>query len=401
MPPKLLIVDDEPDLEFMVQQKFRKEIRSGKLQFVFARDGVEALEKLKGDAEIDLVVTDIRMPKMDGLALLSNLPKVRPELGAVVISAYGDMDNIRSAMSRGALDFLTKPITLEDFGITLNMWLEQAHQRTENLRLVKEKERLEEQLRIARHIQQNLSPLALPEIKGFELGAWNCPCEEIGGDHYDVLSLPGGRVGLAVGDVSGHGVGAAIFAATARAYLRAVAVQYRQAGPALTQLNRVMEPDLERGQFMTLIFGVLDPDEMSFCFASAGHDPPLLYRAQSDSFEEVQTGGLPIGVFPDTQYEEAALLSCQPGDILVVCTDGVWEAGQPPKSVFGKSRLCDVTQQHHGSSAQMIAAAIADAVQSFCGPTPQEDDLTVLVAKCLGPSRMEGGQRDATRRSGS
>jgi len=245
MPPRLLIVDDEPDLELLVRQKFRKEIAKQTIEFEFARNGAEALEKLRQIPDIDLVVTDLRMPKMDGLTLLSNLPEVRPELGAVVISAYGDMDNIRTAMNRGALDFLTKPITLEDLGITINMWLEQVRQRRRNRRLLEEKQRLEEQLLIAQRIQQSLRPDALPQTEGFEFGAWISPCDEIGGDHYDFLELSRGRVGLAVGDVSGHGVGAALLAATARAYLRALADHVDGVAAMLTELNRLLASDMK------------------------------------------------------------------------------------------------------------------------------------------------------------
>ena len=119
MSVKILVVDDEPDLEALIVQKFRREIRGGEMNFVFARDGVEALEKLQGHPDTGLVLSDINMPRMDGLTLLQELRGAHADLSTVIVSAYGDMANIRTAMNRGAFDFVTKPIDLADLGTTI------------------------------------------------------------------------------------------------------------------------------------------------------------------------------------------------------------------------------------------------------------------------------------------
>ena len=121
---RILVVDDEPDLEGLVLQRMRREIRSGRYSFVFARNGVEALERLNGDKDIDIVITDINMPEMDGLTLLEQIPAFDPKLRCVIVSAYGDMKNIRTAMNRGAFDFLNKPIDFEDLRLTIEKSLE-------------------------------------------------------------------------------------------------------------------------------------------------------------------------------------------------------------------------------------------------------------------------------------
>lgn len=128
MSSKILVVDDEPDLEILIRQKFRKHIREQELQFVFARNGVEALEKVQAEPDIDLVLTDINMPEMDGLTLLTKLKEAHPLIKAVIVSAYGDMENIRTAMNRGAFDFLTKPINFQDLEITTSKTLEYVQQ---------------------------------------------------------------------------------------------------------------------------------------------------------------------------------------------------------------------------------------------------------------------------------
>jgi YesN/AraC family two-component response regulator len=128
MPAKILVVDDEPDLELLIRQKFRRQIRDKEFEFVFARNGVEALNTLQTDQAIDLVLTDINMPEMDGLTLLAKLDDLNPILRTVIISAYGDMANIRAAMNRGAYDFLTKPIDFQDLEITIHRTLHHVQQ---------------------------------------------------------------------------------------------------------------------------------------------------------------------------------------------------------------------------------------------------------------------------------
>jgi YesN/AraC family two-component response regulator len=128
MPAKILVVDDEPDLELLIRQKFRRQIRAKEFEFVFARNGVDALETLQTDPQIDLVLADINMPEMDGLTLVEKLDDLNPVLRAVIISAYGDMANIRGAMNRGAYDFITKPIDFQDLEITINRTLHHVQQ---------------------------------------------------------------------------------------------------------------------------------------------------------------------------------------------------------------------------------------------------------------------------------
>lgn len=155
MPAKILVVDDEPDLEVLIRQKFKKQIRQQELQFVFARNGVEALEKVQAEADVDIVLTDINMPEMDGLTLLTRLKEAHPLIKAVIVSAYGDMENIRTAMNRGAFDFLTKPINFQDLEITTSKTLEYVQQ----IKAALEQERLARlaQTELLVHLQQEVA----------------------------------------------------------------------------------------------------------------------------------------------------------------------------------------------------------------------------------------------------
>src|SRR5262249_22737947 len=158
----VLIVDDEPDLEVLIRQRFRKKIKDGEFEFVFAHDGQEALNKLNDDPDLDVVMSDINMPVMDGLTLLLRLADIDRVLKTVIVSAYGDMQNIRTAMNRGAYDFLVKPIDFVDFEITLNKTIEELQSIKEGLRAREQLTAIQHELSIASRIQQSILPRVFP-----------------------------------------------------------------------------------------------------------------------------------------------------------------------------------------------------------------------------------------------
>ena len=166
---KILVVDDEPDMEALILQRMRRSIRAGRYQFVFAQNGEEALECLSQNEDVDMILSDINMPKMDGLALLQQIPKVDPNLRCVIISAYGDMKNIRTAMNRGAFDFVTKPVDFEDLEITIERTLSHLAEWREALASRDQLVALQNELGIANKIQQSILPTHFPAAPGYQL----------------------------------------------------------------------------------------------------------------------------------------------------------------------------------------------------------------------------------------
>ena len=160
---RILVVDDEPDLEPLMLQRMRRDIRSGRYKFVFAQNGVEALEKLRQENGIDMVLSDINMPQMDGLTLLEQIPKVDPNIRSVIISAYGDMKNIRTAMNRGAFDFVTKPVDFEDLQVTIDRTLRNMAEWREALQSRDRLVALQNELDVARGMQQSILPTRFPK----------------------------------------------------------------------------------------------------------------------------------------------------------------------------------------------------------------------------------------------
>ena len=156
--PSILVVDDEPDLEILVRQKFRRRIRAGELEFLFAQNGAEALERVRERPDVDMVLSDINMPVMDGLTLIGQLREVSPMIKAVVVSAYGDMENIRTAMNRGAFDFVTKPIDFDDLELTVTRTLEHLEMLREAVTSREQLVALRQELDVAARMQQQILP---------------------------------------------------------------------------------------------------------------------------------------------------------------------------------------------------------------------------------------------------
>ena len=211
---KILVVDDEPDLQELIKQKFRNKIKANEYEFHFAVNGVEALEKISNDGAIDLVLTDINMPVMDGLTLLTKINELNNKLlRSVIVSAYGDMENIRTAMNRGAYDFITKPIDLKDLEVTIEKSLKEIEEYKLILAAQTKLIALQQELDIANIIQTSILPKTFPpfpERKEFEIFAKMIPAKEVGGDLFDFFFIDKYRLGVVIGDVSGKGIAAAL-----------------------------------------------------------------------------------------------------------------------------------------------------------------------------------------------
>ena len=240
---KILVVDDEPDLEHLVRQRMRRDVRDGLYSFAFAHNGVEALDLLNQDQDIDMVLTDINMPQMDGLTLLEQIPKVDPDVRSVIVSAYGDMKNIRTAMNRGAFDFITKPIDFQDLRVTINRTLRHLTLWREALASRDKLVVLQNELHVASQMQQSILPTSFPEKPGYQVFGNMEPAREVGGDFFDVVVLDHGRIGLAIADVSDKGVPAALFMMSSRTLLKGAAIGSLEPGEVLGEVNRLLEED--------------------------------------------------------------------------------------------------------------------------------------------------------------
>ncbi len=384
-PVKILVVDDEPDLELLVRQKFRRSIRQKEMEFVFARNGVEALERLQADAQTDLVLTDINMPVMDGLALLSKIGEIDSTIKTVVVSAYSDMGNIRTAMNRGAYDFLTKPIDFDDLTATISKTAQHAQMLRQALREHEQLAAIQQELNVATRIQQAILPCEFPpfpDVKEFDLYAEMIPAREVGGDFYDFFLLDRDRLGVVIGDVSDKGVPAAIFMAVTRTLLKSIAAPGTGPADCLRQVNQFLAAENASCMFVTLCYGILNIRSGEFEYCNAGHNPPVLVAPHGETWRLNAVGGIAAGVIEDSSYQSATI-RLKPGESLFLYTDGITEAVNADGRMFSVERLQSCLQRVSDASPRQMIKAVADAARDFAGETPQSDDLTMLTIKYI------------------
>ena len=382
-PHTILVVDDEPDLEALVRQRMRREIRRGVYQFEFAGNGEEALEVLGKNPDIDVVLTDINMPRMDGLELLSRMENLDQDLRSVVVSAYGDMKNIRQAMNLGAFDFVTKPVDFNDLKVTidrtikdLKAWREAADARD---RLVA----IENELGVAKSMQQSILPKEFITTPTHRLHANMVAAREVGGDFYDFYVLPDGRIGLAIADVSGKGVPAALFMMVSRTLLKGTSAEYSDPADVVRVVNDILCADNDSMMFVTLIYAVYDPETRMLSYCNGGHNPMMIVHADGNADTIDPHDGVALGVASEYRFTSHEMELFE-GDTLVFYTDGVNEAEDRTEELFGMDRFREIFTNGY-SDAKAANEAVFEGVQEFVGDYMQTDDITCLTL-CVGPN---------------
>ena len=381
-PFKILVVDDEPDLEPLMLQRMRRAIRSGEYEFVFAQNGVEALQKLSADPGIDMVLSDINMPQMDGLTLLEQIPSVNADIKSVIISAYGDMKNIRTAMNRGAFDFVTKPVDFEDLQVTIARTLRHLEEWRDALSSRDQLVVLKNELGVASQIQQSILPTHFGAHPEYEVFGYMDPARNVGGDFFDLIALDGGHVGVAVADVSDKGVPAALFMMSSRTLLKGAAIGCTNPAEVLTMVNTLLHEDNETMMFVTIFYAEYDPATGELQYANGGHNAPLVVHADGSSELLPLTGGVAIGLVPGIEYEQASY-EVKKGDTVIFYTDGITEAMNESDEEFGIEPVQALFAASPPLGAEEATHRVFNAIREFAGDTPQSDDITCVTIRRL------------------
>ena len=383
MAVKILSVDDELDLEVLLTQYFRRQIRKGEYEFAFAHNGLEALQKLLETPDFDIILSDINMPEMDGLTLLAKVNELKnPAMKCIMVSAYGDMDNIRSAMNKGAFDFATKPIDLDDLSRTIEKAIEQVRYIRESQQEHNQLESIKNDLAIAGEIQQTILPRSFPPFPELtevvDIYASMTPAKDVGGDFYDFFQIDDERIGLVIADVSGKGVPASLFMAVSRTLLRATALRGVSSAECLTYANKLLCKESLDSMFVTVFYGIYHYKTGMMDYTNAGHKPPYLLRGGRTVECLPVASNFVVGVFDDIEFESNTL-TFGIGDTLLLYTDGVTEAFNDKREQFSESNLQDIlASMHESSSAKEVVTSVLQSVKTFSGDYPQSDDITLL-----------------------
>ena len=387
MPTKILSVDDENDLELLLTQYFRRRIRKGEYEFSFAHNGLEALTMLLKNKDYDIILSDINMPEMDGLTLLTKINEMQnPALKCIMVSAYGDMGNIRQAMNNGAFDFATKPIDLDDLSLTIEKAIEQIRYIKTMQQEHSQLESIKGDLAIAREIQQAILPRIFPPFpenaEQLDIAALMNAAKDVGGDFYDFFRIDDQRIGFVVADVSGKGVPAAIFMAVSRTLIRATGVRGVSPAECISYSNELLAQESANSMFVTAFYGIYNLTTGQVTYTNAGHNPPYLMKADGTILQLPFSSDLVVGAIDDFKYSEETL-QLEHGDTLLLYTDGVTEAINSGDEEFGEQRLQAVLAQLTSNSSQDIIERIKACVSDFAGEAEQSDDITLLAIKRL------------------
>ena len=387
MAVKILSVDDELDLELLLTQYFRRKIRKGEYEFHFAHNGLEALTMLLKEKNYDIILSDINMPEMDGLTLLTKINEMQnPALKCIMVSAYGDMGNIRQAMNNGAFDFATKPIDLDDLSVTIEKAIEQINfiksMQQEHMQL----ESIKSDLAVASEIQQAILPRIFPPFpenaQQIDIAASMNAAKDVGGDFYDFFRIDDDHISFVIADVSGKGVPAAIFMAVSRTLIRATGIRGVSPSECITYCNSLLVEESVNCMFVTVFYGIYNLRTGEVTYTNAGHNSPYVVKADGSIHRLPITKNVLVGFVEDFQFTEDTV-QLEHGDTLLLYTDGVTEAINVNCEEYGTGRLKAVLARHAQSNCQEMIDAVKADVKAFAGEEEQSDDITLLAIKRL------------------
>src|SRR5215203_3407220 len=331
-------------------------------------------QQVSSDSRVDAVT---RRSRKDGTLVDVELLAVPVTVGGDQVGTYAMYHDI------------TELKRVEEEVRELNKDLEKrVAERTEQLKKAmakqqqeaQERERIEQELRVARLIQQTLLPKSAPELGGYQIAAYYQPAREVGGDFYDFFKLGDGRLGVVVGDDSGKGIPAALVMANTRSVLRTIAQGGDIApGQVLAEANEILYPDILVNMFVTCFYGVLDPKSGALSYANAGHDLPYRHRRSGNDAEELRARGMPLGSMPGMFYEEKETI-LDAGESVLFYSDGLVEAHDPEGEMFGSPRLRSLVAEHDGEEERSLVNLLMKELYSFTGEGwEQEDDITLVT----------------------
>jgi sigma-B regulation protein RsbU (phosphoserine phosphatase) len=303
------------------------------------------------------------------------------ELWATILSGRVFQDTIANRKKNGEIYFAEQTITpMRGPTGSIDHFVTVIKDVTE-LRKVQEQQF---QMNLARAVQQQFYGMPPPQVEGLDFAGAAFPADATGGDYFDFVPMPDESIGIAVGDVSGHGIGSALLMVELRAYLRAFSQKSSDVGEILTLLNNALVSDLEQERYATLVFCRLHLPTHSFVYANAGHTPGFILDSGGAVKRNLDSMDIPLGFLPRHAFTCSEPIRLEPNDILALLTDGITDAERPDQDSFGSERAVEFVRAHRFESAKAIVAGLYQAVRTFSNGMPQVDDITAVVCKSIG-----------------
>jgi PAS domain S-box-containing protein len=335
-------------------------------EHIFRRDALEAL----GEDMFALLFAKDIIPEVKGA--LADAGHIRDRESKIIVGE-GEEVYLEVTISK------TRDVRGQESALVALIRDVTAKKRLEEERL--QNERVQQEMRIARGVQLTMLPDRPPKIEAADIAARIEFCDDIGGDLFDFSHPRSGKLGVSIGDVSAHGVGPAIVMSSAKAMMNTLEQYTEDLEHMFFLLNNLLEKTTEDDRFITMFYGLLDQERKTMEYVNAGHDPPIIYRASTGVFEELQTTGMLLGILPSERFRLGDIVQFYSGDILLLTTDGIWEAADPDGNAFGKDRCFNTLKEMHDQPAQEILDALFERVREHCGGYPARDDQTAVLFK--------------------
>ena len=377
---RILFVDDEPEFELLMRSLFRKKVRKNKWILDFALSGKEALEHLRNNPDIALVLTDLNMPEMDGLTLLDRIHELNRPLKTVVVTAYSDVGNIRAAMNRGAFDFVVKPVNVTDLEATIVKCAQEWRKAIKVSSVERQLVSLHKELDVARQIQEAIQPVGFEDHHAVDLYAFSMVAHEISGTYYDYYWVDDTRIGFLIGDVGGKGVAAAVMMAMVQTYFKSIARQGHDPGTCMSMVNQLLVPDGFPDLSVKAFYGVFDTASGTLSHANAGHHHACLLRTGQAIEPRLSSVALPLWKQSDLTYE-TNITQLDTGDTLFLYTRGVEVAQSPAGKSYSLERITQILQEAEAKTPRELIRNTVRAVLAYTEDMPLLEDLTLLSVR--------------------
>ena len=392
MAETILVVDDDADILDLLEMS----ITSDGFNVITAANGPNALSKAKANAP-DLILLDLMMPDMDGIEVINRLKadSGTRTIPVIMLTARTQTSEKIQGLSEGADDYITKPFDLKE----LTARIEAVLGRTRPIKYINPLigamgdwfseagvEQLAGHLQTAAIIQQKLLPQASPDLPGFDIAGLLRSSTSISGDFYDFIPLGDGQLGIAIADVRGKGIPAALLMVMIRTALRLVCREESSPASVLKRINDLLYVDTDPDLFATMVYGVLDAESLTFTYSNAGHCYPLHLKGingnPESEIDQLEVGGMILGSFDFVDFENDTT-QLKPDDTILFYTDGATETthSTDDEMFYGEERLTEVFQSNRHLSAETICQAIETDLLDFSGTNQRHDDLTIVVVK--------------------
>ncbi len=371
---RVLLADDQPH----VLEALELMLKSHGYQTEAVTHPARVLQAL-ASREFDVVLMDLNYTRDttaggEGLDLVSQIRLIDENLPLVVMTAWSTVDLAVEAMRRGASDFVQKPWHNGEL-------LEKLERQVERCRSLRQAQRQRaDELQDAREIQNQLLPKSIPQVKDYEIAGMSQPVRCVGGDYYGVVRINETQTVLCIADVSGKGMPAALLMSSLQAALRPLMWDTRSPRELCRRLNRILCEIAPVGKFVSFFYAVLDSKDNRLTYCNAGHNPPILVRANGTA-SELNAAGAVLGQFPDWVYEQSDL-QLRPGDRLIMFTDGLVEASNQDDEPFGEERVTRIAQENHAASAEELKTMLIRSASDHCAGRFQ-DDASMIVLRAV------------------